>query len=253
MALVALAPSRAAAAPEWIFRGITLPRGDVALDLGFGYGHAPLGPNTSIDGFGMNLELSAGVSHDLELGFRTGFRFDDGAEVTQADAYGRTFETETYGSPRTDRVADPELRMRWAVARGANVQLGLEARAYLPIEARSRFGVMFDLPLALRAGAVRIDTGLYVPILFYDPTQTVVSIPFHLWIQASPTFWLGPLLGVRIENPGNHTAVPFGFGLGSALSRQADLRFWFLFPDLNLPSAAAREFGAGVGLQIRFE
>jgi hypothetical protein len=200
----------------------------------------------------MNLELAVGVSPELELGFRTGFRFDAGAQATNADAYGRTFETETYGSPQTDRVADPELRLRWAVARGANVQLGLEARAYLPIETRSRFGVMFDLPLSLRAGAVRIDTGLYVPILFYEPTRTTISIPLHLWIQASRTFWLGPLTGVRIENPGNHTAVPFGFGLGSALSRQVDLRFWFLFPDLN-HDAAARTFGAGVGLQIRFE
>jgi hypothetical protein len=251
---VALPAARAQAAAEWIYRPLTLPRGDIALDLGLGYGHEPAGPTDasgSIDGFGMNLEIAAGVTHDLELGFRTGVRFDDGGQATQADRYGRPFETETYGT-LTDRVANPELRLRWTFARGANVHLGLGARAYLPIEAGSRFGVMFEVPLSLRAGSVRIDTGLYVPILFYDPTRTVVSIPVHLWIQASPSFWLGPLTGVRIDNPGNHDAVPFGFGFGWALNRPIDLRTWFLFPDLN-HDAAARTFGAGLALEIRFE
>ena len=37
--------ARAEAAPEWIYRGLTLPRGDIALDLGLGYGHEPYPPN----------------------------------------------------------------------------------------------------------------------------------------------------------------------------------------------------------------
>jgi hypothetical protein len=250
-----LVAARAQAAPEFIYRGLTLPRGDIALDLGLGYGHEPApAPNNdnSIDGFGMNLEIAGGVTHDLELGFRTGVRFDDGGQATQADRYGRPFETETYGI-NYDRVANPELRLRWTVARGSSVLLGLGTRAYLPIEAGSRFGLMFEVPVAFRLGSVRIDTGLYVPIIFTQPdTTTVVSIPIHLWIQASPTFWLGPLFGLRLNSPGGHDAYPFGFGLGSALSRQIDLRAWFLFPDLN-HDAAARTFGAGVGLQIRFE
>jgi hypothetical protein len=253
--VVGLAAPRAEAAPEFIYRPLTLPRGDIALDLGLGFGHQPdAAPNgdRSIDGFGMNLEIAGGVTHDLELGFRTGVRFDDGGQVTQADSYGRLFDTETYGTNH-DRMANPELRMVWTVARGSNVLLGLGARAYLPIEAGSRFGMMFEMPVAFRLGTVRIDTGLYVPIIFTQPdTTTVVSIPVHLWIQASSTFWLGPLFGLRINNPGGHDAYPLGFGLGTALSRQIDLRAWFLFPDMN-HDEAARTFGAGVALQIRFE
>jgi hypothetical protein len=231
----------------------TLPRGDVAIDLGIGYGHAPFpgDPNRSIGGFGMNLEIAGGVTNELELGLRLGERFDADGRTTRADAYARPFDTETYGT-RTDHLANPELRMRWTVARGATAQLGLEARAYLPTEAGSRFGFMLAVPVALRLGIVRIDTGLYVPVLLYDPTETVVSIPAHVWIQASPTFWLGPLFGVRVQSPGGHDAFPFGFGIGSALSRQIDFRAWFLFPDLN-GDAAARTFGAGVALEARFE
>jgi hypothetical protein len=250
-AVAALFGARAEAAPEWIYRPLTLPRGDIALDLGLGFGHAPIDANTSTSGFGMNLEIAGGLTHDLELGFRTGVRFDDGGQATQADKYGRLFDTETYGTG-FDRMANPELRLRWTVARGANVHLGLGTRFYLPIETGTRFGVMFEVPLVLRVGILRIDTGLYVPLLFYDPTRSIVSIPVHLWIQASSTFWLGPLFGLQINNPGGHDGYPFGFGIGSSLSRQIGLRAWFLFPDLNRDQAA-RWFGAGIALQIRFE
>jgi hypothetical protein len=247
-ALWLAAGSRAQAAPEWIFRRLTLPRGDVALDLGLGLGH----DNRSTTGFGMNLEIAFGVTHDVELGLRTGTRIGSDGEATQADRYGRTFDTETYGTG-FDAVANPELRMTWAVAQGSMVHLGLEGRVYLPIESRTRVGVMFAVPLRLRLGAVRVDTGVYVPILFDDPTQTRISFPFHIWLQASRTLWLGPLLGVKFVNGnGSHTQYPLGFGLGTALANAIDLRMWFLFPDIN-QDQAARTFGAGLALQIRFE
>jgi hypothetical protein len=259
MALWLAAGSRAQAAPEWIFRRLTLPRGGVALDLGLGLGHQPIDANRSTTGFGMNLEIAFGVTHDVELGLRTGTRIGNDGEATQADRYGRTFDTETYGT-RFDAVANPELRMTWAVAQGSMVHLGLEGRVYLPIESGSRVGVMFAVPLRLRLGAVRVDTGVYVPILFSDPTQTAISFPFHIWLQASRTLWLGPLLGVKfVDGNGSagtprerHTEYPLGFGLGTALANAIDLRMWFLFPDINRDEAA-RSFGAGLALQIRFE
>jgi hypothetical protein len=250
--LLTLGLGAAQAAPAWVFRGLTLPRGDVALDLGLGLGHQPIPGDRSITGLGMNLEVAFGITHELELGLRTGARFGSDGEATQADRYGRTFDTETYGT-RFDALANPELRLRWAVAQGSVLQLGLETRAYLPIEAGSRVGVMFALPLRLRLGAARIDTGIYVPLIFYDPTQSAISFPLHIWLQASRTLWLGPLLGVRIvNNSGGHNEYPLGFGLGTALASAIDLRGWILFPDIS-GDAAARRFGAGVALQIRFE
>jgi hypothetical protein len=245
------APARAAG--PWITRSIVLPRNDVALDFGFGLGHAPTGPDTSITGYGLNLELAVGVAHGFELGLRTGFRLDDNGQATRADGYGRPFDTETYGT-NNDRVANPELRFRWAVARAAAAELGLELRFYLPTEAGSHFGLMFGLPIALRAGAVRVDTGLYVPVIFTDPqTTTIVSIPIHVWFQATPTLWVGPLFGLKVVSQGgNHSEYPLGFGLGATLSRSVDIKTWFLFPDMN-HTAAARTWGAGLALQIRFE
>jgi hypothetical protein len=241
---------RASAAAPWIYRGLTLPQHDVALDFGLGYGHAGADPG-EVDGFGLNLELRAGVAHNFELGFRMGFRLDEGGQLTQADYYGRPFDTETYGT-LIDRVSNPELRFRWSVARGYAAELGLELRAYLPIETSSRFGFMFGLPIALRAGPIRFDTGLFVPVLFYDPTRTAVSVPLHIWFQVASNFWLGPLLGLRVDSPGSHTAYPLGFGLGWQSGRPVDIRTWFMFPDMN-QNAAARSYGLGVALEVRFE
>jgi hypothetical protein len=241
--------SKASAAAEWIHRGLTLPRHDVAVDFGMGYGNAPGNP----DGLGMNLELRAGIAHDFELGFRLGFRLDDGGQRTQADVYGRPFDTETYGTEH-DRIANPELRFRWSVARSYAAELGIELRAYLPTETGSQFGFMFGLPIALRAGPLRFDTGIFVPIIFYDQTQTIVSIPLHVWIQVSYNFWLGPLLGMRVVNRagGSDTQYPLGIGLGWQLNRAVDLRTWFLFPDIG-QEAGARSYGVGAALEVRFE
>ncbi len=248
-----LVPPRAQAAPPWIYRDLVLPRGNVGLDVGLGIGHEPTGPNSSITGTGLNLEVAVGVTHDFELGFRMGFRLDDAGRATGADAYGRPFDTETYGT-NGDHEANPELRFRWAVARAAGAELGLELRAYLPIEQGSRFGMMFAVPVRLRAaGIVGIDTGIYVPVIFYDTTRTVVSIPVHLWFQASSRVWLGPLFGLRVVSQGGtHDEYPLGFGLGSMLNRSIDLRTWFLFPDMAR-NEAARSWGAGIALAFRFE
>jgi hypothetical protein len=241
----------ARAQSPWVYRSIVLDRGEFAVDMGLGLGHTPDPNGGSFTGLGVNLELAAGITHELELGVRTGLRFDDGGRATQADQYGRPFDTQTFGT-NFDTVANPEVHFRWAVARGSAAELGLELRFYLPIESGSSFGMMFGLPITLHAASLRLDTGLYLPVIFTSPnTTTIVSVPFHLWIQASRTFFLGPLFDLRVFHPGDHDAFLLGFGLGTSLTRTADLRTWIVFPDLN-QNEAARTFGAGVAFQLRF-
>ena len=73
VAVLARASVARADAP-WVYRSIVLPRGEVAVDLGLGLGHQPdeLPDNGSITGFGLNLALSVGITHELEFGVRTG-------------------------------------------------------------------------------------------------------------------------------------------------------------------------------------
>jgi hypothetical protein len=243
-------PAAARAASPWVYRGIVVPRGQVALDLGAGIGHMP--DPSGETGVGLNLEIAGGVAPGMELGLRAGIRPDDAGRATQADLYARPFDTETYGTDAA-RLANPELHLRWAVARGRAGELGLELAAYLPIEGGSSFGMMFALPVALHARRLRVDTGIYVPVIFSDPTRTIVSIPIQFWIQASPTFFLGPVLGIRfIEQAGaDGQQFPFGFGLGSVIAADVDLRAWFLFPDVS-GDRATHTFGVGLGFELRF-
>jgi hypothetical protein len=245
MAAGAVGSSQAEAA-SFVNRPITLSRSDFALDLGLGVGHIDRGPNNDgITGVGFNLELKAGITSFVELGVRTGIRVGRDGRATRADHYGRTFETETYGSGG-DTVANPELALRWALVH-STVELGLEGRVYLPTDGGD-LGIMVGVPLALHLGHVaRLDTGLFVPMIFANDTQTLVSIPVHLWFQASHALYLGPLTGWRFHDPG--TAVPFGFGLGYSVAYDADIKTWILFPNIK---STTKDFGVGVGLQFRF-
>ncbi len=236
-------PARAAG--PWVDRSITLPRHDWAFDFGLGIAHVPgtLGP-------GFNLEGAFGVTHAVQLGLRTGFRFNPAARAGDADIYGRPFDTETYGTG-IDVVANPEFYVRGAVIQGDVVELGLEGRVMSPFS--QGLGLMFGMPLVFHLGRVaRLDTGVYVPVLFYDPTVSLVSFPLHLWLQLSNRFWLGPMSGVRATTTrGSRTEVPLGFGLGYEITRAIDFKAMFLFQDVA--NGPAEFWGFGGGLQVRIE
>jgi hypothetical protein len=239
------APDAGAAAP-WVERSITLPRHDWAFNFGLGIAHVPgsLAP-------GLNIEAAAGVTSALQIGLRTGLRFDVPARAAVADVYGRLFDTETYGTG-DEVVANPEFYLRGALINGAVVELGLEARAEAPFS--RGLGLMVGIPLAFHFGrAARLDTGVYVPILFYNPTRSLVSFPFHLWFQTSDRLWLGPLVGVRVESDAPHrTEVPLGFGLGYSVTRSLDFKGWLLFQDVA-NRGDPPPWGFGGGIEVRVE
>jgi hypothetical protein len=253
-ALLSVAGAGAAqAGGTWQWRDIVRPKGEVGVDFGLGIGHTPRSfvdqrPG-SVTGFGMNLEISAGVGRNIELGFRTGVRMGWDGRVTQADRYGRAFETETYGTAN-DSWANPELRLRGALIGGGAAELALEGRIYLPLEDGSDVGFMLGVPLMLRLAILRIDTGVFIPVVLHDEALTIISIPVAVWFQVSSTAWLGPMFGLRAVRHGG-TSYPFGFGVGTMLSHTVDLRGWIWFPDIG-DSQSSRVFGGGVALEIRF-
>jgi hypothetical protein len=254
----------AEAAPRWVDRSITLPRHDFAFDVGLGIATArrspPLLPgppfSRSYFGPGMNLEFAFSVIEHLELGFRTGLRFGTDGRNAQADQYGRTLFTETWGT-RYSAVANPEFKIRWAAYSGRIFEIGLDGRVFLPIEEDSRIGLMFGVPLAFHLGSVvRLDTGVYVPVVFYQPAEfTAISFPLNVWIQASNRFWIGPMSSFRFIDygPGGRDAeVLLGAGGGYQVSSGIDLKAMLLFPRINV-TEGGRDFGAGFGAQFRIE
>ncbi|MDB4937863.1 MAG: hypothetical protein JWP87_4835 [Labilithrix sp.] len=251
---VIASPRAASAAPPWVDRPITLPRLVFAGDAGLGIAHLRFA-RRDFTGPGVNLEAAIGITDSVELGLRTGIRLGDDARALGADAYARTLFTETYGTA-TDPFANPELRVRWAAYSGRVVEVALDGRVYLPVEQGSKFGFMFGVPIAFHiADILRIDTGLYIPIVFNEPTTTVLSVPGYFWFQVSNKVWLGPMVGLRHIDPGgpafSHDDFLLGFGLGYQVASSVDLKWMAFMPRVNADRDEPRAFGAGMGVQFR--
>ncbi|MBX3204799.1 MAG: hypothetical protein KF764_07005 [Labilithrix sp.] len=244
------------AAERWVDRPMTQHQLVFAGDAGLGIGHfrfrGPFNNDVSRTGLGMNLEGALGVTERLELGFRTGVRFGNDGRATGADYYARTLWTETYGTGG-DAVANPELRIRWVAYSGSIAEVGLDGRVFLPVEEGTRFGLMFGVPLTFHVSDIaRIDTGVYIPILFYNPTVNGLSIPGYFWFQTSEKLWLGPMAQLRFigAGSGDHDAhLLLGFGLGYQVASTVDLKTMILFPTVD--DDFVRQVGAGFGVQFR--
>ena len=77
-----------------------------------------------------------------------------------------------------------------------------------------------------------------------------ISIPLHFWISVNRNTFLGPMTGLYFYDGGGRR-VPFGFGVGSSIAYDAEVRFWLLFPDIRQDDGA-KNFGLGVGLYVLF-
>lgn len=252
---LSLIRSDALAAPRWVDRPITLPRLVFAGDVGIGLGRQDF-PNPAGDavGPGLNVEGALGVTDNVELGLRTGFRLTDDARAVGADGYGRTLWTETWGT-NGSTVANPEFRVRWSVYSGRIAEVALDGRMFMPVEQNSRFGLMFGVPLAFHLGSiVRIDTGGYIPVVF-DSRLNGLTIPGYFWFQTSDRFWLGPMTSLRFLDygPGDHDAsLLVGMGFGYQVANAFDLKWQAFLPDVTR-NGAFDTFGAGFGIQFRIE
>jgi hypothetical protein len=259
---VSLVASTALAADPWVDRPDTLPRGDFAFDVGLGVVHNGF-PNPSLNGAGTNLEFGVGIAHRLELGVRTGIGFGDDGQALRADVAGRLFDRQTFDTG-TQLFSNPEVRLRGAVYRGDVAEVALEGRVVVPFADGTRLGAMFGVPLAFHvAGRLRIDTGVFIPVIFDDqttfgpnPGQTSfgINVPVDVWFQITRKLWLGPETGVYYLTRGNlnETDIPLGFGLGISLTRSIDFKAQGMFPAIN-QNAGAQLFTAGGAFQFRIE
>lgn len=244
LVLLGAAPARAS---SFVGRGLTLPRSAFELGLGAGIGRTDIPDST---GLGVNMELGYGISSNLELRLRTSLRFGYDGRVTEADYYARPVETETMHDLGSTSLSNPEIGLRFVLARSRTVDLGFDARIYLPLSGDLR--MLLGVPLALRLGdRLRIDTGIFFPIYFNDPdTRVDVSVPLHFWFRLDSGTFLGPITGIY-HHDGGGDSVPFGFGVGTSISYDAEVRFWLLFPDID-HDRGAKTFGAGVGIYVMF-
>jgi hypothetical protein len=250
-ALVSLA-APAEAAPPWVERHLTMPSGTWAFDFGLGVGHVPAQEdNTAV---GVNLEMAVAIDR-VELGLRTGLRPGDGfARGIEADNYGRLFDRQ-YFDGGADVLANPEFRVRVAILRGPVADLAVEGRIIIPVDPGVA-GLEPGLPLAFHLGNhVRLDTGVWLPIVTGQDSYVGISVPLDVWFQITHRLWLGPMTGIYAGHlggppPRSNAVFSFGFGLGYQITHFLDFKTMLLMPDISDDS---RFFGVGAGVQIRIE
>ena len=140
---LAAAPSPRAARPLGLPRHRPAPRTTSPSTSASGSGTQPDGqPDSRSPASGSTWRSRAGITHDARARLPHRLPPRRRGQVTQADRYGRPFDTETYGTnDDTSPTRSCACAGRWRAASAA--ELGLELRAYLPIEAGSRFGLMF--------------------------------------------------------------------------------------------------------------
>jgi hypothetical protein len=126
----------------------------------------------------------------------------------------------------------------------------------LPVEAGSNVGVMFGVPFAFHiADLLRIDLGIYIPVISGNPTSVAISVPAYFWFQVSNAVWLGPMVGLRHIDPGgqavSHDDFLAGFGLGYQVASSVDLKWMVFAPRVNGGDRDARVYGGGMGVAFR--
>jgi hypothetical protein len=278
-----LASAGASAADRWVDRRQVLSLYRVSVDVGVGFGQYddieadPNNPTNIIDngqktGAGTSFEVAAGLPLGIEVGLRTGVRFGDAGINSNADAYARLFDKESF-AVGGDALANPELRARVNVVDAKMVEVGVELRGAIPTATHlvnspdsphSAFALEAGVPVRLHLPCIfRVDTGFFVPVLFGipgpadengNPTTTTTSgfdLPVELWIQAKD-FFFGPMTGLRYtqfsEAP-DATDVLAGVGAGYTLFHVVDVKAQLYTPRIN-DSGWSKLLGGGLGVGL---
>lgn len=262
---IALAPGAAAAEP-WVDQPLTLPPLHFSADAGIGFAQAetfgvdptnPTGPLISEGnkvGWGSNLEAHVGLPFIGELGMRVGYRFDDAGIQGGADHFARLFDP-IVNEPGGDSFTNPEIDLRGTLLPLDVFELGLETRVIVPTANGSDFALTPGVPMRVHLpGFLRVDTGVWLPLLFNGNPAYALDIPAQAYFQVDDAFF-GPFTGIRFNHPGggidSTTDVPLGVGGGYTLGGIVDLKVQVRTERINDPNwAKLIGGGAGVGLRL---
>ena len=262
---------RAGADEPFVDRALTLPPLHFSADAAIGFGQGPAatpfdvqGPAPSPSetgvklGWGSNLEAAVGLPLLGEVGVRVGVRFgQDGIQAgwgLGADHFARLFDpvVEEAGG---DTVTNPEIRLRGTWLNLKIVELGFETRFVIPTSTGSDFELVPGVPVRIHLPSfVRIDTGVWLPVIFNSDASFTIDIPAQLFFQAGQAFF-GPMTGVRFNHPGGDigdptTDVPAGIAGGYTLGGILDLKVQVRTERINDVSWT-KYIGGGMGVGLR--
>ncbi len=253
----------------WVDRKQTLPPLIIAVDGGLGFGHwgssvdTPAGKlSTGGLGVGFNAEGSIGIIPHLTAGARViGLNIGDDAKRSNAAGYASAYDLQTVtpGYPYfsgADTFQNPMLWARYEFVDTENVEVGAEARLFVPFAESTRLGLMGGVPVTIHLpGTLRVDTGGYVGIGTYDPILFYFHVPAQAWFNVTDKVFLGPLTGLNVASFSNTTitSINLGFGVGYSILPELDLKVLPIYwPGINNDDGISN-FGFSVGVEYRID
>jgi hypothetical protein len=228
-------------------RPLTLPRGVLRGDVDLGYLRVPSDPSAS-HVIALNIGAGFGITDDLEAGILL---------------------LPFYGEPEAGDYWFGHMALygMYRFIEG-DVEVGARLEVQLPTQTRGDaiFGLTLGVPVLLRVhDRVRIDTGVQVSLALSPdvtpglmsffaqpiPTRGTSGIPVVVNVALWDDYFVGVRTGLAIYDltaPGNSTAVPLGFHVGTTLSSGqeplADLALRFEWPEF-VSSGGANAITAG--------
>ncbi len=202
-------------------------------DAGFSY----LDPSVTTDP-----ELPSELQPDSEISLNIGavYGITDNIEV------GSLFAPLLLSGPEgADLYRNPSAFLTYGMDMG-NFDIGVRATAILPVQEDSDFALNPGVPVLFRGSGFRLDTGVYLPIIFGDETLISLNIPVRPAFQATPNIFVGLDTGFNIfalsgpEGLDSQQTVPLGVFGGYTLlagGRVIDLTLSFTFDQALLLSA----------------
>lgn len=159
----------------------------------------------------------------------------------------------------------------WATYQFKNGPFQIGARLALYMPTATDFQLQAGLPMLLRTGTFRLDTGVFAHFHFSDPVQTELFAPLRVGFQISPEFYAGVQTEFRLQflkdpffdETNTYFRMPLygfvGYTLSGGLG-PIDLGFRFGFDDLVFAGKGVDDnihagnfsfaVGANIGLQF---
>jgi hypothetical protein len=264
---------------RWVDRKMSLAPLVIAIDGGLGLGHwdggnaaavntAGLTPaqiallpnvSTSGTGIGFNAEGSIGIIEHLTVGARViGLNFSQDSKISEASGYASAYDLQNIFPlfAGGDTFNNPALWGRYQFVDMPNVEVGVEARIFVPFNEGSRFGLMGGVPVAIHLpGSFRLDTGGYVALGAYDPVLFYFHVPAQAWFNVTDSLFLGPLTALNVASFANNTttSISLGFGVGYTVLPQLDIKVLPIYwPGINNDNGVSN-FGMSAGVEYRID
>lgn len=232
--LTTLVPS-SASAQTYNARPLTTPGGHLDLHLG-------PAPKPLIEDAGLLFHTSSG---DLDLRLGGSFGATDNIEIGASLLQLRLIENLDIGNPYL-----------WGTFRIVSGQTEVGVRPVIPIPIfDSGFWLRVDIPVIVRLGMTRIETGGSLELGFHDPASAILTIPLRFVFNITSSLFLGLDTGVRAPlNPSGPASFPFGLFMGVTLPGDIDLVVAIRWPNFLVPErdpafeADSPEIGLGINV-----